>query len=176
VTPRRDAREVRLEGRAHFSVAPDPARPFRVRTRAGDVEVLGTRFDLSTREEDLQLIVVEGRVSLSAAGAAIEVGGGEISGIADGALIPPRRVMNPDSALQWVGTFLVFRSTPLADAAREVERVYGVSIRIPDPSIAARTVTATFADQDAAQVARVLCTIVGARCVTEADGTILITR
>src|SRR5690606_23926374 len=35
VTPRADVREVRLDGRAHFSVAPDAARPFRVRTRPG---------------------------------------------------------------------------------------------------------------------------------------------
>lgn len=176
VTPRADAREVRLDGRAHFSVAPDATRPFRVRTRPGDVEVIGTRFDVSTRAEDLQLIVVEGRVSLSAGGGAVEVGGGEISGVANGALIPPRQVVNPDSALRWVGTFIVFRSTPLAEAAREIERVYGVRIRIPDPAIAARTVTATFADQEAHQVAAVLCTVVDARCTTEADGTIVITR
>lgn len=169
VIPHEDMREVRLDGRAHFSVAEDAHRPFRVQTDAGHVDVLGTRFDIDATDARLDLIVVEGKVSLSAGGSLVEVSGGEISGVVDGTLVMPHRVVNADSVLRWVGTFIVFRSTPLEQAARELERVYDLRVSITDPAIARRTVTATFADQDPRDVADVLCTIVDARCTVAGE-------
>ncbi|MHC5012616.1 MAG: FecR domain-containing protein, partial [Planctomycetota bacterium] len=53
---------VRLaEGRAYFEVAPGP---FRVGTSAGEVKVLGTRFELALSETGLRVAVEEGRVAL----------------------------------------------------------------------------------------------------------------
>ena len=42
-------RQIRLEGKAFFSVAPDPEHPFHVETPSTEIWVLGTRFLL---EED----------------------------------------------------------------------------------------------------------------------------
>jgi len=169
VALREDVREVSLDGRAFFAVAPDPGRPFRIRTQAGDAEVRGTRFEMSTREDSLWLVVVEGRVALSAGGEDVEVRGGEVGGIARGSVLRPRRVEDADGALEWVGKFLVFQSTPLRDAIREVEREYGVRVDIADPELAERTVTATFTNQSLAEVLDVLCSVVGARCTTDRD-------
>jgi transmembrane sensor len=76
---------------------------------------------------------------------------------------------NPDSALRWIGKFVVFQSTPLGDAAREVEKTYGIRVEITDPVLVQQTVTATFTDRSAAQVMDVLCSVVNARCETAGD-------
>jgi transmembrane sensor len=172
---RPDGREVSLDGRAFFAIARAGGRPFRVRTRLGEARVLATRFELATREDDLELVVVEGRVALDAPANTVEVRGGQASHVARGTATAPVAVANPDSALRWIGKFVVFQSTPLRDAAREVERIYAIDVTITDSVLAAQTVTATFTDQSAARVVGVLCSVVNARCATEGD-TVIVSR
>ena len=169
------AREVTLDGRAFFVVAKMPARPFVVHTAAGNARVLGTRFELATQEHDLKLVVVEGRVALTTSAGHVEVGAGEQSGVRDRQTIAPTPVANADRMEQWVGKFLVFQSTPVRDAAREVERMYGVRIVVADSVISKRTVTATFTDQTATQVLDVICSVVNAQCESK-PGEVVISR
>ena len=164
VTASDSAREVTLDGRAFFVVAKMAARPFVVHTTAGNARVLGTRFELSTHDRDLNLVVVEGRVALSSGTGSVEVGAGERSGVRDRQTLAPTPVANADRMEQWVGKFLVFQSTLVRDAAREVERMYGVRVVIADSIIGRRTVTATFTDQAATQVLDVICSVVNAQC------------
>jgi transmembrane sensor len=64
----RQERTVTLaSGEAHFKVAPDPRRPFIV--RAGDVAVraVGTAFNVRLGPDELEVLVTQGRVSVSPA-------------------------------------------------------------------------------------------------------------
>jgi ferric-dicitrate binding protein FerR (iron transport regulator) len=70
-------RESWLDGEAYFAVAHDKARPFRVRTRAGTVEVLGTRFDLRVAADDARHRH-RGRVALHGDRGASRGDGGEM--------------------------------------------------------------------------------------------------
>ena len=175
VTASDSAREVTLDGRAFFVVAKMAARPFVVHTTAGNARVLGTRFELSTHDRDLKLVVVEGRVALSSGTGRVEVGAGEQSGVRDRQTLAPTPVANADRMEQWVGKFLVFQSTPVRDAAREVERMYGVRVVVADSIIGRRTVTATFTDQAATQVLDVICSVVNAQCESK-PGEVVMSR
>jgi transmembrane sensor len=168
------AREVTLDGRAFFVVAKMPDRPFVVHTTAGNARVLGTRFELATRERELELVVVEGRVALSTQAGNVEVRSGEQSGVRDQQPLAPTPVANADRMEQWVGKFLVFQSTSVSDAVREVERMYGVRV-VADSVISRRTVTATFTDQTATQVLDVICSVVNAQCESK-PGAVVMSR
>jgi transmembrane sensor len=137
--------------------------------------VLGTRFQLNTRGDQLELVVVEGRVALSDGQAEVELSSGQASGIVRGRLVPPQPLANADSVTRWIGKFLVFQDTPLADAVQEIARVYDVRISIADTTIANRTVTASFTNQELGHVTSVICAVVNARCVGRA-GELIITR
>src|SRR5215213_8790334 len=117
-------REVTLEGRAFFAVEHMARHPLRVHTRVGEARVVGTRFELVTNVDRLDLRVVEGTVALSTQRDHIDVTAGEESGVRNGTVTPPTRVAAPTTVATWVGTFLAFQATPLRDAAREIERVY----------------------------------------------------
>jgi transmembrane sensor len=164
-----DRREVTLKGRAYLAVAPDEARPFRIRTEAGTVTVLGTRFDLQIDGEDLRLVVLEGRVALSAGTRHIEVNAGEMARVLGGTLVPPVKIPDVFKMVDWVGNFLAFQSTPLGQAAREIEEVYGVRIEIADPDVADRTVTGWFADRTLEQVLPIVCAVVSVQCTRVGD-------
>lgn len=164
-----DPRAVELEGRAFFSVARVKERPFRVRTRGATATVLGTRFEIATDEDDLRLVVVEGRVALETEQNRVEVGAGEASGVANRVAAEPTRITDVNDVLRWTGRFLAFQDTPLRDAAREIESTYDVRIEITDNALAARTITAVFTGQSLEAVLDVTCSIVNAHCAVRDD-------
>lgn len=63
----RGVRRVKIDGEAFFEVAHDPRHPFVVETFACDVEVLGTRFDVTAREAegDFAASLLEGSVKVT---------------------------------------------------------------------------------------------------------------
>jgi len=167
-------RAVHLEGRAFFAVQRMPRQPLVVHTAGGDARVLGTRFELATNADRLELHVVEGRVALNTPREHVEVGPGEAGAVANGVVSRPSRVATPAVAT-WVGTFLAFQATPLGEAAREIERVYRTPVTIVDTTLARETITATFTDRPVQEVVNVVCAVLSARCEVK-DGRVRIDR
>jgi len=161
-------RESWLDGEAYFAVAHDKARPFRVRTRAGTVEVLGTRFDLRVAADGMRVIVTEGRVALrTATGERREVMAGEMGTVGTDGRINVEPVQHADDLMAWTKGFLVFQDTPLHQVARELESRYAVRVLLPDSALAERKVTAWFTHQDLPQTLLAICRAVQAHCTLE---------
>lgn len=59
-----ETREVWLEGEAFFEVTHAANQPFIVHTQKGDVEVLGTEFNVMQRSDDFNVTLVSGKVQL----------------------------------------------------------------------------------------------------------------
>jgi len=59
---------VELDGEAYFEVSKNKNKPFIVRTRGVDVEVLGTSFNVNSYKESLDIVttLLEGKVKVSA--------------------------------------------------------------------------------------------------------------
>lgn len=162
-------RHVRVEGRAFFAVVTNPDRPFRIRTAAGEVRVLGTQFDLMADSAATRLLVVEGLVSLSGAGESVEVAANEMGRI--GPELPPERVPVDSLYLQreltWLGNFLVFDETPLSQVVAEMTRLYGVEVVVGDTALVDETVTGVFEDEPVETVANFVCRALARTCVFE---------
>lgn len=158
------SREVMLDGQAYFAVTEVPGHPFRVRTRAGEALVLGTRFEVLVTNGGLRLIVLEGRVALEAGGRQVEVGAGEMSLVTDGATTSAIKVEDLDPLMEWLGRFMVFQATPLREAARELERAYGIPVIVTDSLLARETVTGWYADRGFEEVLMFVCAVVRANC------------
>lgn len=169
VHTRQDGREVSLDGRGFFAVAADPTMPFTVHTDAGTVTVLGTRFDLAVAGEDLRLIVIEGKVQLSARGSQVVVQAGQLAQVLKGNLVPPIDVPDPASLVGWIGNFIAFRETPLRTVVSEIEQRYGVRVELSEPALADRTVTALFAGRSYEEIVEIICVVAHLRCTTTGD-------
>jgi transmembrane sensor len=164
VVPVAGERVVALEGRAYFAVARVKGSLFRIRTQAGDVTVTGTRFDLEAQSRNLRLIVVEGHVILASRQSKTAVTAGEIARVVSGTHAPVVRVAKVDSFVDWVGPFMAFQATPLADAAREIEKRFTVRVHLTDSTLASRTVSAWFAGERLEDVMDVVCVVTSVRC------------
>ena len=171
-TPTRDlARTVTLEGEAFFSIATNPAQPFRVTTAAGTARVLGTRFHLAAQLDELRVVVVEGTVALGTATEEIQVGAGQAASLIDGRPGPIRAASPFDEAASWLDGFLIFQDTPLTLAIREVEQRYGARVEVEDPVLLERTLTMWFTSRSLDEIMTVVCNVIDAQC-SVADGTV----
>lgn len=165
-------RNVWLEGDAFFAVARHEDSPFVVQTRVGSAHVLGTRFDLHARDENLRLVVVDGRVRVASGSTgqhAEEVGPSEMSHIIEGGRPYVSQVPDVYALLDWMKEALVFQATGLDRVAEELEYRYGVPVEVVNPDLVGRTITAWFTDEPLDVAVTVICRVAEVRCdVSEA--------
>lgn len=124
-------REVVLNGEAFFDVAKDKTHPFIVKTRGVNVKVLGTKFNVSSYKEDVDIntVLVEGSVSLSdkTNKKAILIPGEKGSWNSKNTEITVGKV-DVRFYTEWINGEIVFRKTAFRDIIIKLERTYDVSI------------------------------------------------
>ncbi len=164
-------REAWLSGRGFFAVESDADRPFLVHTDLGEARVLGTRFEITSEAAELKVLVLEGRVAVTATnGRAAEVSRGQVARLATNGDFSVETVDNMYDLLDWPGGILLFQSTPLPWVLEEVSAHFGVTIALDDPTLTTRTLTAWFGDETLDEVVESICLLVQAECDIDAGG------
>jgi transmembrane sensor len=155
-------RDVFLRGEAIFAVRHDPRRSFRVHAGGAVAEDIGTSFGVRAYpgERGVRVAVSEGSVSLrregsdSAAAAVLRARDvGRLSDTGDAIVAHGQSV---ERLLAWASGELAFDDAPLAEVLPELERWYDVEIRLGDPGLGARHLTATFHGEGIDEVLRVV--------------------
>lgn len=126
------SREVYLKGEAFFEVAKNKERPFMVHTDAIEVKVLGTEFNVSAYDIDLETatVVVEGSVEVRNPAhnkAAILLPGLKSGWNKDLKELTVDTV-NTQIYTSWMNGELVFRKATLTEILHQLERKYNVEI------------------------------------------------
>ncbi|MBN1997163.1 FecR domain-containing protein [candidate division KSB1 bacterium] len=138
-------RRVTLKGEAFFDVAKSKS-PFIVQTSEGTVTVLGTRFNIWTRDLKTRVFVKEGRVRLAAddTTGSVILTRNLMSEISENQ--PPLKPwsVNAQELLGWRSGKLVFNHTKLSELAGEIGRWYDVDIFIKNKKLETKTITAVF--------------------------------
>ena len=166
-----ELREAWLSGRGFFAVESDAERPFLVHTDFGEARVLGTRFEMASGNTELRVLVVEGRVAVTATnGRSAEVSRGQVARLATNGDFSVETVENMYDLLDWPGGMLLFQGTPLPWVLEEVSAHFGVIIALGDPALMTRTVTAWFGDETLDEVVESICLLVQAECDIDASG------
>jgi transmembrane sensor len=177
-----NAREFWLDrGEAYFQVRHDPAHPLTV--YAGDRRItdIGTEFDIHREPGQLDVTVLAGRVGFDAAAAPksaspllLTKGDAIVATATDMSVVhkTDHELMNE---LSWRRGVLVFDGTPLAEAAREINRYNAQKIVIADPKLAETAITGTISANDPQQFVRMTQYLLGLHGET-ANGEIVISR
>jgi transmembrane sensor len=151
-------RVIRLDrGEAFFEVKKDPARPFVVESGDKRVTAVGTQFTVRRDQDDIRVMVTEGRVKMSretllSHSAATAVAAGSAAQTRDDTvLVEPEKPGQAEDLLSWRSGYVVFHDTPLAEAIAEFNRYNPRRIVIADPTIATLRIGGRFrfADSDA---------------------------
>ncbi|MFC4874395.1 FecR family protein [Negadavirga shengliensis] len=125
-------REVFLEGEAFFDVYRDEARPFRVYTGEVVTTVLGTSFNVSTRDgEMISVALVSGKVSVKSSRSdtgEMLLEKGEMALVSTNDFSMKKKVFSEEQVIGWTKGMIVFDRTPMQEAFAILENWYGVEI------------------------------------------------
>jgi len=144
-------RTVWLEkGEAWFHVAHDVAHPFSVIVGKHRITDLGTEFLVRRDANDVDVILLNGRASLSAEGAQTATLTPGEEAVATSATLTVTRKTPQQLAdeLAWRQGMLVFRNTPLSQVVRKFNRYNTTRLVIADPSIASEKVAVNIRADD----------------------------
>lgn len=150
-------RKIRLSGQAFFEVKKD-AKPFIAETENARIKVLGTTFDVDSRNGATQVVVERGHVSLSTLDEEnkIELLKNQSGSVSIKGEISAVKPVDAYKLLSWLDTILVFNKTPLTDVARQLEQFYGIQIDLEE-EIAGLQLTGKFRNQPPREVIDLVC-------------------
>ncbi|MEQ9104615.1 MAG: FecR domain-containing protein [Rhodothermales bacterium] len=169
-TSRSNPRDVSLEGRAFFDVAPRADAPFSV--RSGDVitTVVGTTFGLEALPDETRISVVTGSVRVEAAGQDVWLDAGLATRVPNGGVPETPYPFEAMAEMDWTGLF-IFRNTPIDSVAATLSRSFNVRIEVDKP-LSGRDLTGTFdREQGLDEILGVVAAAVGAELDVEERGT-----
>lgn len=132
-----DGRSVQLDGEAYFEVTRDSLKPFIVKSKKLDIEVIGTSFNVKAYglDEMTDVTLISGKVNVSLRDDVVHAG--------DVTLTPNRKLsfnkktnkvrvseVDAKDALSWMDGSLKFSEQPFVNIAKDLERKFNVRIRI----------------------------------------------
>lgn len=126
-SPKEDQRLATLSGEAYFDVQKSEI-PFIVKTDLGQVTVVGTSFNVYSRNDTMSVSCTSGqvRVKFNGSDAAYPLTPGESVGINAAGEITESD--NGEEHLDWLDNRSVFINRPLSEALAELERQYDLAV------------------------------------------------
>jgi ferric-dicitrate binding protein FerR (iron transport regulator) len=153
-------RIVNLKGEAFFDVVMDPQKPFIIRAKEAELEVIGTSFTVQAYEniKNIEVIVATGKVKLSVPDLKKEI---FLTAGQKGTYIRDRKEMtntlNQDINFQsWNTRKIIFNETDLLTVIETLNRTYHANITSAADIPTACVVTVTFDQQTLEAVLKVL--------------------
>lgn len=123
----RKSREISLDGQAFFNVT--KGVPFKVKTAMGTVEVLGTKFNINTNEQQFKVYCYRGTVKVKS---------GDVTKILNqqqGVIIENNEVteVNVEGEMpDWTNGFTKYDAVVLSDVIKDLNKYYNLHIDLPD--------------------------------------------
>jgi transmembrane sensor len=158
-----NSREVRLRGEAFFKVTRDTLKPFIVHTEGVATQVLGTSFNVRSRDSLVTVTVSSGKVS---------VHGGEMSKVLlpDQSITYDRNISKLGSITTgrlfqytaWRTNSIVFNDTPLSEAVNQLQERYNVRISFDSDKLKSCRITGKFTAEQIDHVMQAIVFAIGA--------------
>lgn len=132
--------EIYLEGEAYFTVTKrnrSDTLPFRVHTSAGTVEVLGTKFSVTTRTSKTRVVLEEGSISIEPfkQNRKVDLVPGELAEFDSSWDTVLTKKVNTEVYTSWTTSTLIFDETPLSEVVDRLEFTFGVDVIVRDPEL-----------------------------------------
>ncbi|MFK7970809.1 MAG: FecR family protein [Bacteroidia bacterium] len=161
-------REVHLEGEAYFDV--EKGSTFKVLTSMGDVEVLGTRFNVYARKDGFEVACLSGKVKVTP----------ESGSSSTFSILSPQQIFRASTqsagavtelgdkqAASWRKGEFSFDNTPLIEVIAVMERQYNVQIELD--GISERVFFGNFTNDDLDEAFRLVTGPLGLKYVKLGD-------
>ena len=153
-------RQVTLSGEAFFEITPDAAKPFIVDAGKALIQVLGTSFNVITKnnESAVEVLVKTGTVRLvDSSGSRNLVLDPGFVGTIDSKLNEKKLNNNPNY-MSWNTGRLIYEGQKLDVVFHDLKRMYNIEIITSEPEILNLPIATSFNNEPHETIIRVICT------------------
>ena len=134
-------RKVQLTGEAYFKVS--KGNTFSVITTEGTIKVLGTTFNVRSRDKKLSVFCYTGKVKVSDYFTSVYLSKGEKTAKLPGEILQDAQPTDTNEGLKWRNGLFYFQNTSLKEVLAELSRQYDAVIYLPE-SEEKRVITTSF--------------------------------
>lgn len=134
-------RKVQLTGEAYFKVS--KGNTFSVITNEGTITVLGTTFNVRSRDKKLSVFCYSGKVKVSDHFKSVYLSKGKKTAKLPGEILQDAQPTDLNDDLKWPNGSFYFQNASLKEVLAELSRQYNVLIRLPE-SEEKRVITTSF--------------------------------
>lgn len=154
-----ESRNVELKGEAFFDITPNPDKPFIIETDEALIQVLGTAFNVKTKNgNDFELFVDRGKVKVTLKSnpshSQFVVAGEQINSI-ENSLIKSQHIANQSAA--WYRQRMHFKDEPLRNIINVLNRNFNTTFALEVKEVGNRRLTVTFHNETAETMTELLC-------------------
>jgi transmembrane sensor len=123
-------RRVEVTGEAYFEIAKNPAMPFKVQAGSGEIDVLGTHFNVNayTDESSVKTTLLEGAVAIKKENALQMLTPGQQAEFSPNGGIALSKNVDVTQETAWKDGFFWFNNTDIHSLMRQVSRWYDVEV------------------------------------------------
>lgn len=170
-------REVWLEGEAYFEVEKRPVdnARFVVHTIGPDVVVLGTQFNVNTRNDFTSVFLEEGQVRLvlkkeSHATGELLLSPGDLAQISpEGPQIFRKTAEEARSLTSWKSGYLVYNNASLYQVIKDIGTTYGKQVKLKNQALLSRKISGAIPTDDLDEFVKVTEILFGVKAAKEQD-------
>ena len=136
----KNSRSVHLVGEAYFSVKKGNI-PFNVLTPHGKISVLGTSFNIRTRNDGFEVGVNDGEVQVSNENSLINLSKGQFIDVKSEFISSNILQIPSDQYPDWLNRKFYCNETTLESLCLEIERTFDIKINFTNPNLKSLTIT-----------------------------------
>ena len=136
----KDNRSVHLVGEAYFSVKKGNI-PFNVLTPHGRISVLGTSFNIRTRNDGFEVGVNDGEVQVSNENSLLHLSKGQLIDVKSEFISSNILQIPTDQYPDWLNRKFYCNETTLESLCLEIERTFDIKINFTNPDLKSLTIT-----------------------------------
>ncbi len=166
-------RNLQFEGEGFFSV--QKGKKFTVNSQMGETAVLGTTFNIFSRNDTYRVFCQTGRVNVkSSDGESVILTPNQQAVIKSGKLLKEEHDILPENVISWRNNQFLFTSAPFNEVIKEIERQYNITISTE------KTLTGTISvsfqkEPDVENILSMVCKPLGYKYVKKSDKNYVIT-
>ena len=151
-------RSVHLVGEAYFSVKKGEI-PFNVKTPHGEISVLGTSFNVRTRNDGFEVGVNDGEVQVSNENGILNLSKGQLLTVKSEFISSNILQIPIDQYPDWLNRKFYCNETTLESLCLEIERTFDIKINFTNPSLKSLTITGLIEATDLDNVLHTVSTL-----------------
>jgi len=164
-------RRVELKGEAFFDVKRNEQLPFRVTVDETEVEVLGTSFNIRSRqsENQIEVFVNSGKVQFGKGTELVILTPNEVGVYDKASERISKKTLEDNNSLAWHSKKLTFESASFLEVEKVLFKVFGYQLKVTNADIYNCAITSTIDFETVEDVLQILSATMGATFTLEND-------